>query len=63
MPITPTNQTKNIVSPQNLPKAGIYLWGDTLYTWGDAIATWGGILLSPTNQSKNTVSPTNQTKS
>lgn len=63
MAISPTNQIKNAVTPQNLPKAGVYLWGDTFYTWGDAIATWGGAAISPTNQTKNAVTPTNQTKS
>lgn len=63
MPISPTNQTKNVISPTNSPKVGVYLWGDVVYTWGDAIATWGGNVTTYINQTKNSISPTNQVKS
>lgn len=53
MSITPTNQSKNVVTPQGARKTGIYFWGDSIATWGDAIATWGGVMITPTNQTKN----------
>ena len=54
MPITPTNQAKNTISPSGARKAGLYLWGDPVGTWGDTVATWGGSgLVSATNQSKS----------
>lgn len=63
MPITPTNQVKNSITPTGKAKYGVFLWGDFSFTWGDSIATWGGLSLTPTNQVKNTITPTNRTKS
>lgn len=51
--ITPTNQSKNTVSPQGTRKAGTYLWGDVVASWGDAIASWGDYFITPVNQSKS----------
>lgn len=53
MPIVPTNQVKNIVTPTGARKYGVYTWGDTVATWGDALATWGNLAIAPTNQSKS----------
>ena len=63
MPISPTNQAKNTISPQGAFKTGIYMWGDSLFDWGDSLATWGGLMLSPVNKVKNSITPTNETKS
>lgn len=54
MPITPTNQSKNTVSPNNGDKSGVALWGDAEITWGDSLAYWGNVsLVNVTNQSKS----------
>lgn len=53
MPIVPTNQSKNIVTPTGGRKYGVYTWGDSVATWGDALATWGNLSVVPTNQNKS----------
>ena len=63
MPITPTNQVKNSVSPTGIPKYGVWLWGDVLATWGDTLATWGNLSITPVNQTKNSISGVGQLKS
>lgn len=68
MPITPTNQSKNSVSPQNttrngfflLMENGFYLLQETGYKIILDLPSYG---VSGTNQSKNSVSPTGQSKS
>jgi len=68
MPITPTNQVKNAVSPSNQEKGNFYLLTEA----GDFLTQedMGLIILDQlsysfvgVNQLKNTVSPTNETKS
>lgn len=67
MPITPTNQVKNAVSPVNTEKGNFYLLtedGDFLTQEdGFLLLLDGDISVVGTNQVKNTVSPTNETKS
>lgn len=41
MSITPTNISKNTISPTGTSRGISYLWGDTVRTWGDSTATWG----------------------
>lgn len=60
--ISGVNQTKNIVTPLNSRKYGMYTWGDIVATWGDSLSTWGDLPIVPINQTKNIVTPTNQTK-
>lgn len=54
MPVVPTNQSKNIVTPTGARKYGVYSWGDPEATWGDSLATWGDLVIAPTNQTKST---------
>lgn len=56
MPITPTNISKNTITPVGGRKTGIYLWGDVLATWGDSMATWGDSVATFVNQSKSSLS-------
>lgn len=67
MPISPTNQVKNTISPINDEKGNFYLLtedGDFL-TQEDSflILLDGSVAVVATNQTKNAVTPTNQTKS
>jgi hypothetical protein len=55
MPISPTNQSKNSISPSNVNKAKRAAWGDILAKWGDAIFAWGFGVESYINQSKSQV--------
>ncbi len=67
MPITPTNQVKNAVSPVNTEKGDFYLLTENqdFLTQEDGFLLLldGDISVLGTNQVKNTVSPTNETKS
>jgi hypothetical protein len=63
MPITPTNVTKNSITPTSGNKAGYALWGDLVATWGDPIFGWGSPYATFSNVSKNSITPTNQAKS
>lgn len=67
MPITPTNQVKNAVSPVNTEKGNFYLLTENqdFLTQEDGFLLLldGDISVVGTNQVKNTVSPTNETKS
>lgn len=67
MPITPTNQVKNAVSPVNTEKGDFYLLTENqdFLTQEDGFLLLldGDISVVGTNQVKNTVSPTNETKS
>lgn len=67
MPISPTNQVKNTISPTNDEKGNFYLLtedGDFL-TQEDSflILLDGSVAVVAINQTKNAVTPTNQTKS
>ncbi len=67
MPITPTNQVKNAVSPVNTEKGDFYLLTENqdFLTQEDGFLLLldGDISVLGTNQVKNAVSPTNETKS
>ena len=55
--ITPTNISKNPITPTGVAKSLSYYWGDPNATWGDAIATWGSNYVV-TNIVKNTPTST-----
>lgn len=55
MPISPTNISKNTISPVGAPKAKVASWGDSLATWGDAVFAWGFGSESFTNINKSSV--------
>jgi hypothetical protein len=40
MPISPTNITKNVISPTNQNKGLGAEWGDLVATWADAFFGW-----------------------
>lgn len=61
MPISPTNLSKNIISPQNTSKTNVDLWADDIITWADVSGYWGDSYLV-TNNSKNLITPTNLSK-
>lgn len=61
MPISPTNSSKHVISPDNVKKSGIALWGDNDFTWGDDLAFWGDAY-TVSNSSKHVISPSNLTK-
>lgn len=52
MSITPTNISKNTISPIGESRGISYLWGDTVRTWSDTTATWGYSFVV-TNVTKN----------
>ena len=67
MPITPTNQIKNSITPDNAEKGNFYLLteaGEFLTQEnGGYIILDGTVFIIATNQLKNAVTPTNETKS
>jgi len=67
MPISPSNQIKNTVSPTNSEKGSFYLLteaGDYLVQEdGFFLILDGDVSVVGTNQIKNSVSPTNAVKS
>jgi len=63
MPITPTNQPKNIAVVNTHNKTGYALWGDNEVTWGDEVLTWGAPTYTVSNADKHLATPTNQAKS
>lgn len=62
MPITPTNISKNTITPNQSNKGGYALWSDSVITWDDIGYAWDAPYNPMTNISKNTITPTNQTK-
>lgn len=62
MPITPTNVTKNTITPGSIGKGGYAFWGDAVVTWGDIGFGWGSPYATFGNLSKNLITPTNVTK-
>lgn len=63
MPITPTNLSKNAITPSSNRKSGFAFWDDSVATWDSVTYLWDSpINTFTTNLSKNTITPTNQTK-
>jgi len=63
MPISPTNKTKNAITPSSVTKGGYALWGDNAVTWGSASFSWGSPFASMVNRAKNIITPANKIKS
>lgn len=67
MPISPSNQLKNTVSPTNSEKGSFYLLTEAseflVQEDGFFILLDGDVSVVGTNQLKNSVSPTNAVKS
>lgn len=59
--ITPTNQTKNVISPFNTSKGLGAEWSDTVATWSDTFFGWADVV-SVYNNTKNSITPTNVIK-
>ena len=63
MPITPSNETKNSVTPVNDAKtSGDLTWNGATMTWDEADGTWDVPGIPGTNDAKNSVTPTNEAK-
>lgn len=65
--ITPTNQVKNSITPDNAEKGSFYLLTEAseFLTQEDGylLIIDGTVTLVATNQAKNVITPTNETKS
>lgn len=62
MPITPTNKTKNVITPNSSNKGGYALWDDKVVSWDSATFKWDSPVYSINNLSKNVITPANLTK-
>jgi len=60
--ITPTNKTKNTITPNSVTKGGYALWGDDVVTWGSSTLSWGSPFATLVNLAKNIITPGNKTK-
>ena len=65
--ITPTNQVKNSITPDNTEKGNFYLLTEAseflTQENGYLLILDGTVAVVATNQTKNSITPTNQTKS